>query len=194
MGLPKTHPDQKFIVALLQNDHKMIALIYERCAPKVIGYIKKNSGSESQARDIIQESLITIYDQAKTKNLQLSCPFDAYFFLVCKRKWFNDLKKKRPDGVTIQDEITSIDAEVQAQAQETSLYDNRSSLFNEMLSQMGERCKEIIKLSFSLKSMEEVAQKLGVTYGYVRKKKSLCIGKLTELVQENPQYKQLKYL
>jgi len=104
------------------------------------------------------------------------------------------LKKTRPDGVTIQDEITSIDAEVQAQAQETSLYDNRSSLFNEMLSQMGARCKEIIKLSFSLKSMEEVAQKLGVTYGYVRKKKSLCIGKLTRLVQDNPQYKHLKYL
>lgn len=193
MGLPETHSDQKFIDALLQNDHKTIAIIYERCAPKVIGYIKKNSGDEAQARDVIQESLITIYDQAKTRGLQLTCPFDAYFFLVCKRKWFNTLKKKRPEGVTIQEEITSIDAEEQAQAEETTLYNDRASLFNEMLATMGDSCRDIIKLSFTIKSMEAVAQKLGVTYAYVRKKKSLCIGKLTQLVQNNPQYKHLKH-
>lgn len=194
MGLPGIHSDQKFIEGLLKNDHKVISHIYERCAPKVIGYIKKNSGDEAQARDVIQESLITIYDQAKTNGLQLTCPFDAYFFLVCKRRWFNTLKKKRPDGVTIQEEITSIDAEEQAQANETSLYNDRASLFNEMLASMGETCREIIKLSFTIKSMEAVAQKLGVSYGYVRKKKSICIGKLTKLVQDNPQYKHLKYL
>lgn len=194
MGLPKTHTDQKIIDGLLSNDHKIITSIYKRCAPKVIGYIKNNSGDETRARDIIQESIITIYDQAKTKGLQLTCPFDAYFFLVCKRKWLNSLKKKRPDGVTIQEEITSIDTEVQTQAEETTLYNNRAALFNEMLASMGDSCRDIIKLSFTIKSMEAVAQKLGVTYAYVRKKKSLCIGKLTQLVQENPKYKHLKHL
>ena len=193
MGLPKIHSDQKIIEGLLKSDHKVITNIYERCAPKVIGYIKKNSGDEAQARDVIQEALITIYDQARTSDLQLTCPFDAYFFLVCKRKWFNELKKKRPDGVTIQEEITSIDAEVQSQAEETILYNDRAILFNKMLASMGETCREIIKLSFTIKSMEAVAQKLGVTYGYVRKKKSLCIGKLTQLVQDNPQYKHLTH-
>src|SRR5690606_40520873 len=56
-------------------------------------YVCKNSGDETAARDIIQETLITIYDQAKTKGLKLTCPFDAYFFLICKRKWLNTLKK-----------------------------------------------------------------------------------------------------
>jgi adenine/guanine phosphoribosyltransferase-like PRPP-binding protein len=42
--------------------------------------------------------------------------------------------------------------------------------------------------------MEEVAKVLGVTYGYVRKKKSLCMGQLTKLVQASNAYKNLKDL
>ena len=39
---------------------------------------------------------------------------------------------------------------------------------------------------------EEVAEKLQVTYGYVRKKKSLCVGQLTQWIQEAKNFKSLK--
>lgn len=194
MGDNKVHIDQKYVQGLLANDTILVAEIYSRFAPKVVGYIQKNSGDEAAARDIIQEALITIYDQAKTKGLRLSCPFDAYFFLICKRKWLNLLKKNKPEGVTINEEITSIGEEAQQQADENALYEDRASLFNHMLDQMGEACKKLLKLSFSIKSMEEVAKKLDVTYAYARKKKSLCVGKLTKMVQESAQYQTLKNL
>ena len=194
MGDSSTHADQQYVDALLNNDHLLIADIYKKFAPKVIGYIKKNSGDEAGARDIIQEAIMTIYDQAKTKGLTLTCPFDAYFFLICKRKWLNVLKKKKPEGVTINEEITSIDAQLQEQADETERFDAKTSLFNEMLAAMGDKCRELIKLSFKIKSMEEVAAKLGVSYAYARKKKSLCVGKLTEMVQGSAKYQTLKEL
>lgn len=194
MGDHKVHADQKYVQALLVSDNKLIAEIYTRFAPKVVGYIQKNSGDESVARDIIQEALITIYDQAKTKGLRLTCPFDAYFFLICKRKWLNVLKKNKPEGVTINDEVTSIDIHVQQQADQTALYEDRARLFNQMLEQMGDACKKLLKLSFSIKSMEEVAKKLDVSYAYARKKKSLCVGKLTKMVQGSAQYQTLKNL
>ena len=187
-----THSDQKYIDALLHNDHKGIQEIYSLFAPKVINYIKKNSGGEMAARDVIQESLIVIYDQAKTKGLTLSCPFDAYFFLICKRKWLNQLKKNDKKRVTIEDEIAFIDKEAQTQADATGLFEERTQLFNTMLSRLGNACKQLLKLSFSIKSMEEVAKKLEVSYAYARKKKSLCIGKLTKMIQEAPQYNDLK--
>jgi hypothetical protein len=40
--------------------------------------------------------------------------------------------------------------------------------------------------------MEEVADFLGVTYGYARKKKSQCMGKLTQLVKNSNEFNQLK--
>jgi DNA-directed RNA polymerase specialized sigma24 family protein len=89
-----THPDQRYVTALLNNDAALIDEIYKSCARQVKSYICFNNGSEDDAADIFQEALIDIYHQAKNKDLQLTCPFNAFVFLVCKRKWFNELKKR----------------------------------------------------------------------------------------------------
>ncbi|WP_299432656.1 sigma-70 family RNA polymerase sigma factor [uncultured Aquimarina sp.] len=194
MGNNKTHADQKYIEALLKNDTIVIKEIYEKFAPKVVGYIKKNSGDESKAQDIIQETLIVIYKQATEKKLVLTCPFDAYFFLLCKRKWLNELKKNTTKEVTINEEVVSINDESVQYADETLVFEARNELFAEVFDQLGKACKELLKATFTIKSMEEVALKLDQSYGYVRKKKSLCIGQLTKMVQSSPKYNQIKNL
>ncbi len=192
MSDKKLHPDQLYIDGLIQNDSRIIQSIYKKFAPKVIQYVRTNSGDEDAARDVIQEVLIVIYNQAKTSGLQLTCPFDAYFFLLCKRRWLNELKKSSNKQVTIEIENVSIDESVHEMASETENFDERQELFEEMFQKIGEKCRELLKLSFVTKTMEEVAEKLNVTYAYVRKKKSLCTGKLTELIQESNRYKALK--
>ena len=187
-----SHPDQIYIDGLVQNNSTIIQSIYKKFVPKVKNYIRTNSGDDDQAQDVIQEVLITIYDQAKTKGLQLTCPFDAYFFLLCKRRWLNEIKKSSNKEVTLQDENVSIDEPVQEMAFQTEAFDEKQSLFDEMFQKLGEKCQEVLKLSFVTKTMEEVASKLNVTYAYVRKKKSLCTGQLTELIQQSNRYKLLK--
>lgn len=188
----KLHSDQIYIDGLVQNNSAVIQSIYKKFVPKVKNYIRINSGSADEAQDVIQEVLITIYNQAKTKGLQLSCPFDAYFFLLCKRRWLNELKKSSNKEVTLKDDNVSIDESVQELAFQTEAFDERQLLFDEMFQKLGEKCQEVLKLSFVTKTMEEVAEKLNVTYGYVRKKKSLCTGQLTEMIQQSNRYKSLK--
>jgi RNA polymerase sigma factor (sigma-70 family) len=193
MSDKKIHEDQKYIEGLLKNNSFIIQAIYDKFVPKVINYIKQNSGDADQAQDVIQETLITIYNQASQKKLQLTCPFDAYFFLLCKRKWLNELKKKTNKEVTINEEVLSKGDDSQELAFETSLFGEKQELFNIMFQKLGNACKDLLKATFKIKSMEEVAKSLGVTYAYARKKKSLCIGKLTKMVQESPQFNQLNY-
>jgi len=193
MSEKKIHEDQKYIEGLLKNNSFIIQAIYDKFVPKVINYIKQNSGDADQAQDVIQETLITIYNQASQKKLQLTCPFDAYFFLLCKRKWLNELKKKTNKEVTINEEVLSKDDDSQELAFETSLFGEKQQLFNTMFQKLGNACKDLLNATFKIKSMEEVAKSLGVTYAYARKKKSLCIGKLTKMVQESPQFNQLNY-
>jgi RNA polymerase sigma factor (sigma-70 family) len=133
-----------------------------------------------------------LFNQAKAKKLQLTCPFDAYFFLLCKRKWLNELKKSANKGVTLQEDFTSTTESTQVMLAETELFDEKQQLFDLMFQKLGDKCKEVLQLSFSLQSMEEVAKKLNVTYGYVRKKKSLCTGQLTQWIQETNRFKSLK--
>ena len=188
MSEKKLHDDQKYIDGLVQNNAFIIEAIYDKFAPKVINYIKQNSGDSDQAQDIIQDTLITIYNQASEKKLELTCPFDAYFFLLCKRKWLNELKKTSHKEVTIKEDILYKGEDAQELAFETEIFGEKQALFTEMFNKLGTACKELLTATFKIKSMEEVAESLGVTYPYARKKKSLCIGKLTELVQASPKF------
>lgn len=192
MNDKKLHEDQLYIDGLAKNDSRIIDTIYKKFVPKVKSYIITNSGNVDDANDVVQETLITIYNQAKTSGLQLTCPFDAYFFLLCKRKWLNELNKKHNKEVTLTDETVYTNRSTQDLVDETELFNEKKLVFDTMFEKLGNKCKELLTLSFSIKSLEEVAQKLQVTYAYVRKKKSICTGELTELIQQSERYKQLK--
>ncbi|TGD58382.1 RNA polymerase sigma factor [Flavobacterium humi] len=186
------HSDQIYIDGLLQNNSDVIQTIYKRFVPKIKNHIRNNSGNDDDAQDIVQEVLIVIYNQARTNGLQLTCPFDAYFFLLCKRRWLNELKKRSHKEVTIPEHLVSIDEPVQGMVSRTEIFDEKQSLFDEMFQKLGEKCRELLQLSFVTKTMEEVAEKLNVSYGYVRKKKSLCTGQLTEMIRQSDRYKSFK--
>ena len=190
MSEKKIHEDQKYIDGLLKNNSFIIQAIYDKFVPKVVNYIKQNSGSRDQAQDVVQDTLVTIYNQASEKGLKLTCPFDAYFFLLCKRKWLNVLKKTSNKEVTINEEVLSKGDEAQELAFEPAVFGEKQALFAEMFEKLGNACQDLLKATFKIKSMEEVAASLNVTYAYARKKKSLCIGKLTELVRESPKFNQ----
>ncbi|QEH40821.1 RNA polymerase sigma factor [Chitinophaga sp. XS-30] len=186
MSTHNIHADQHYVQALLKNDTQTVAEIYQRFAGKVKYYILQNNGTADDAADIFQESLVDIYNQAKYKGLQLTCPFEPFLLMVCKRKWLNELKKKGRQGVTKDiDEQFDIGEDSFRDAEKTWADNEKARLFRTMLEQMGERCKEIITLSLTDKPQEEIAAALGVTYGYLRKKKSECMASLVAAIKEN---------
>ena len=50
----------------------------------------------------------------------------------------------------------------------------------------------MLKLSWAGNGMDKVAELLNVSYGYARKKKSECMKRLTTLIKESSEYKQIK--
>ncbi len=186
------HKDHKYIKALLNNDSRILGELYRKFTPKIIAYVKKNSGDETQANDLIQDVLVTIFHQAKDKGFILTCPFDAYFFLLCKRKWLNLLKKKSINKVTIEDDYLSISDKQEEQANDTERYEMQNSLFETKFQELGKKCKELLKMSFTIKSMEKVAEALNISYGYARKKKSQCMGQLTKLIKADTSFEMIK--
>lgn len=184
------HADQLYIDAIRENNSTVIRTIYKKFAPRIISYVRNNSGSPEEAQDIVQETLITLHQQAHRNNLILTCPFDAYFFLLAKRRWLNKLKQKK--GVTITDEALSIHDDATHAVMETETWELKNRLFETKFQELGDKCRELLTLSFKLNSMEEVASALNVSYAYARKKKSLCLGQLTEWIQQSAEYKALK--
>mgnify|MGYP003574866666 FL=1 len=108
MDLNTIHPDQKYIDGLAANDSVVIEMIYKKFAPKVVQFITNNSGDKDQAQDVVHEIMVLLFNQAKARKLHLTCPFDAYFFLLCKRRWLNELKNSAHKDVTIYENVVSV--------------------------------------------------------------------------------------
>ena len=181
----KVHEDQRYVTALLNNDVALVNEIYKKCAGKVRSCVLFNNGDADDAADIFQEALVDIYNQAKYKNLQLTCPFEPFLLLVCKRKWLNELKKKSISPVTkAQEDLLHIGEDTFEQAEALQQQQEQASLFLKAFEKLGDRCKEIIKWSMKGEAQEKVAETLGVTYGYLRKKKSECMASLVKLIDK----------
>ncbi|WP_353135008.1 sigma-70 family RNA polymerase sigma factor [Pseudopedobacter sp.] len=182
--MAKQHEDQYYLDGLLANDSNVIQKIYSRFSSKVKRLIVSNNGTEDDAGDIFQESLIDIYNQAKYKGLKLTCPFEPFFLLVCKRKWLNHLKKKSNLQVTNNDDdLLSIGEDVFQQADQLLEEEEQSKLYVMMFEKLSERCREIISLTLTEEHQEKIAERLNVTYGYLRKKKSECVGSLMQMIK-----------
>jgi RNA polymerase sigma factor (sigma-70 family) len=189
-----THPDQQYIDALLNNDTTLLKELYDKYAGKIRGMVLKNNGSDADAADILQEALLAIYQRAKKQNFVLTCPLDAYLYLICKNRWINELNKKGVRKVTFTDtEGFNYNEDIFQNAEITQNQYERRSLLVQKLKELGEGCRQLLELSWSGLPMEEVAKKLQNTYGYVRKKKSECMAKLVTLVKASPQFGNLQW-
>src|SRR5882757_7097092 len=181
-----THADQRYLIGLLHNDNQVVEEIYRKFTPSIKNYILHNQGSEADAADIFQESLVDLYNQAKYKGLQLTCPFEPFLLLVCKRKWLNEIKKRGHHPVTKStDDVSDPGEDVFAAAEQAVREEDKARVFLQQFGRLGEKCREILRLSLTGDRQEKIAEALGVTYGYLRKKKAECMATLLSYVQEH---------
>jgi len=191
----KVHYDQKYITALLNNDTALLNELYQKYSGKIKLMILQNNGTETDAADIFQDALLSIYHKAKTENFILTCPFDAFIYLICKNRWMSELNKKKSYKLKLN--VEEVNEKIGDNSfeliEELRLQQARKDLLTEKFEQLSESSKELLRFSWSGKSMEEVAQILRRSYGYVRKKKSKCMAKLITLVKQSEHYKAVEW-
>lgn len=183
------HPDNIYLTYLKENDIKGINEIYMLHAGKVKGYILNNNGNAEDAADIFQEALIDIFHLAEKPDFVLTCPFEAFLFIICKRKWMNELKKRKQKPVTELHDYVSYSEDNAIIVEEYANLVEEEHTIMVVLEKMGDRCKSIIKACMGTDSQSIIAEKLGLSYAYLRKKKSECMSQLRNLVAEHPIFK-----
>ncbi len=128
MSTSKIHSDQKYIDGIASNDTTIIHSIYKKFVPKVVFFVMNNSGEKEQAQDIVQEVMLLIFNQAKTNTLKLNCPFESYFFLLCKRKWITEFEKISNKGVTIHQDVLSMNESALELIRKTEEFEKNQAL------------------------------------------------------------------
>lgn len=188
------HSDYHFIESLLADDNRGISGIYDRFAPGIARFVVANSGTQEDARDVFQEALMTIARQARKPGFALTCPFEAYLFMVCRARWLNELQRRKRAAVTLQQTGGyAASEEAHALAEETLREEARDRLLRKCFDTLSASCRRLLQLAWTPGlSMQDVAAQLGISYGYARKQKTECLAKLVERVRLSPEFAALK--
>jgi len=187
------HRDQQYVQALIDGDSRIIGKIYARHASKIKAWIEQNEGNAADAKDVMQDALIAITRQARKPGWKLTCPFGAFLFLVCKGKWFNELKRRKQTGVTkmtLKGLADENDASILAG--EVLREEEKYNLFRQKFETLSEGCQKLLRLAWNGRQLQEVADEMNFSYGYVRKKKCECIARLMNAIQNAPEFHDLK--
>jgi RNA polymerase sigma factor (sigma-70 family) len=189
------HPDQKYIDALTSNNTQLLRELYEKFHGRIVNMVVQNNGTQTEAADIFQDALLSIYNKARSGEFILSCPLDAFLYLICRNNWLKELEKRKHRGVTFRDPdgYIPISDDNFRLAEECLTHQARKNLLMDKLALLGASCRKLLLLSWDGNSMGEVAEMLQVTYSYARKKKSECMARLIGLVRKSPQFNSLKW-
>lgn len=186
------HIDQIYIQYLVENNHTGIQLIYNKYAKQIVTLIQQNNGTEDDGYDILQESLVDIYHMAKNRDFKLTTNFGSFLNLVCKRKWLNALKKNQKLQVTkADDSLLYIEDQSENEWADMIAKVDKENKVMEILATLGNSCQEIIKRCLIEKHQEKIAESMGISYAYLRKKKSECMASLVKKVKESGYFKGL---
>lgn len=173
--------DKDVILGILNDSGNTLEGIYKAYFPMVLQLVITNSGSEDDAKDIFQESIIVLYDKVKAGNFELNSKLKTFLYSVCRRLWLKRLNVKGRYSANVNDFEDVIAVEHDLEVHEEK--DKQFKQMDQALVHLGEPCKTIIEEFYlNNKSMQEICEMFGYTNAdNAKNQKYKCLQRLKKL-------------
>jgi len=174
--------DEKALLkGLALNDRKSVETIYKLYYNMVQSLIINNNGSADDARDIFQETVIVLYEKAKSGSFELNCMLKTYVYSVSRRLWLKKLQQQQRyiPNIAGLDETVPVEEEVENHNQLNSEF----QMMEKALLHLGEPCRSLIEAFYlQKKSMTDIAGHFGYTNAdNAKNQKYKCLMRLRKL-------------
>lgn len=181
----KEFSDKEIIDGLKNRQSYVVRYLQERYLPMIRLHISRNNGSNEDAKDIFQEGLIILIEKIDDNSFTLTCSFKTYLYSICKHLW-NEVLEKRGAASRYAAGISEEYEKDASESIDNSVYEE---IFRSAFDSLEPASRNILKLYWQDMSPQDIADKLGLSYNYVRKKKSEAQAELTEKVKAHPHYR-----
>lgn len=149
----------------------------------IIRFVLDNGGNRSDAQDVFQEALVLFDRNLREGRFEGKSALATYFVAIAKWRW---VTLRRQQGRYTELSPAQYDGEVDSPEAETLRIEHRE-LLAEAMAQIGERCRDLLRLYQLEYSMEEIAGKMGYSGADVAKKEAFrCRMRLRERLENNP--------
>ena len=181
--------DDEIIEGLRKRDNRVLQYIYKNSFNAVKQLVIHNAGSDSDAEDIFQETLIIIFKKLRDDDdFQLTANFTTYIYSIARLIWLKHLKqiKKIEIDPLNRDMEERIEFEEPLPVEDKDL---RMAIYQRTLSQIPEDCQKILRLTTEDVTSREIARRLGFrSEGYVRKRRHFCKEYLVNKIKDDAEY------
>jgi len=155
--------DSQFIDGLRTNSNEVLTALYKKYYTIVLKLIVSNNGTQDEAQDVYQETIIVVFENVRKPDFELNCQLQTYIYSIAKRLWLKQLKKNGKTFLFKEDEENEL-ADVTNDLNDHVKKEDDILKMNKSMQLLGEPCNTIINDFYVLKlSMDEIAEKFGYT-------------------------------
>ncbi|MBE0678031.1 MAG: RNA polymerase sigma factor [Bacteroidales bacterium] len=185
MGLFKKYSDSDIIDGIRRQDNRILTYLYDAYYEVIRDHLKKNSGSEDDVYDVLQETVVIVYKQVIGETFTLTSDLKGYFFGVARNVWNTQLRYRSRLTSLETDPVDFSEAEEASGAALERIVMRSFALLRE-------DCQMMLNLFSEGFTYDEIAQKMGFkNESYARRKKYLCKEALMEIIKTDPDYQDL---
>ncbi len=167
--------DSDILERISRGDEKVLDHLYKKYYRMMTKVVLSNSGTEEEAKDIYQETLLAFWQKASSGNLVLTSKISTYLYSICLNQWRKELDRK-----------SRLSSE-EVDGEETQGHDaeERLRIVKECIEELGDVCKGVLTYYyFEGLGMQDIAKKMNFANTDTAKtKKYKCKKKLDSLIK-----------
>jgi len=182
--------DNQILEAIKRGDPKVLERLYDDNRQPFLIWASQSYQCESEdAIEIYQKAYTILYLNVRNEKLtSLTSTIKTYLFSIGKNLFREKFRDKHNKLVNLDDvsNTSAIDNHLDTNVFDNYKEEHQKELVRQLLNEIGNPCKKLLELMFIQGySAEAVVYEMGYSdERVVRKRKSLCLKKLREMVAE----------
>lgn len=174
--------NNNILIGLKNGEQRVYNQLYEDHFVKINSYIKINSGTLEDTKEVFQEAMIVLLEKVREPHFKLTSNIGTYIYSICRNIWLNELKRrkiKKKEKTLFDYTYEEITFPVEDNKEEQKL-----KALEIAMHKLGDSCKLLIKMFYyELKKWEDIAGSLGYSSAAnARNQKYKCIQRLKHLL------------
>lgn len=177
--------DTTILQRMIRGEEDALVTIYQQNRKAIVSFVQRNSGSEDDAEDVLQESVIILWERVRSGRFEQNAKLSTFLYGVAKNVWSRRRMKKfrEPASDFENDEIGSDERS----ALDAMIDSERSRSVADAMERLGEPCRTLLTLYYwEEHSQEEIAAEMGfANAATVKSKKYTCKKMLEKILKES---------
>lgn len=175
--------------ALRRSESAAYEELYRRAYRPVEAFVRDNSGTREDARDLFQEALIVLIRKVQPPSFELSGKLGGLLAAIARNIWLKHLRDNRVRAMNADVEVEALQLVSEDELAFKQQQEHRHILISEQLKELEEDCRRVILARLFRKlPYANIAEELGYTVDYVRVKLHKCLKYLRKKVEAHPDY------